>query len=45
MFASPISAPSWAAPQTPEEGPDSIIVIGVRAAACSESTPPLDCIT
>ena len=45
MFWSPISAPSRAAPQTPEAGPDSIIVIGVRAAAWRESMPPLDCMT
>ena len=44
-FGSSMSLPSSAAPQTPEAGPDSTIVIGVRDTESRESTPQFDCMT
>ena len=44
-FGSPISRPSSAAPRTPLAGPDSTIVIGIRCAFSTESTPQFDCMT
>ncbi len=44
-FGSPISLPSSAAPQKPEAGPDSTMVIGMRDTLSSVSTPQFDCMT
>ena len=43
-LGSSINFPSSAAPQNPEAGPDSTIVIGIRETDSKESTPQLDCI-
>ena len=43
-FGSLISFPSSAAPQKPDAGPDSTIVIGMRDTDSKESTPQFDCI-
>ena len=43
-FGSLINFPSSAAPQKPDAGPDSTIVIGIRDTDSKESTPQLDCI-
>ena len=40
---SPIRRPSSAAPHTPDAGPDSTMVIGMRDTEATESTPQLDC--
>ena len=43
MFSSPISLPSSAAPQKPEAGPPSTMLIGTADVASRLSTPQLDC--
>ena len=42
-LGSPIRRPSSAAPQTPDAGPDSTIVMGMRETVSTESTPQFDC--
>ena len=42
-LGSPMMRPSSAAPQNPEAGPDSTMVIGMALVAASESTPQFDC--
>jgi hypothetical protein len=43
ILGSPIRRASSAAPQKPEAGPLSTIVMGVRDVAARLSTPQLDC--